>query len=348
MNAAQRALIRCQQTVAREGLSYSNQLQWRIARCIRPIAECTTFGGDPSSCRESSFACTTVGADLTGLQDHLYRSVSNSCGGVSMDRLMSAGFAQQMGDCAPTSIDAFAHCFAANLRRELGDVLGQILPSACDLLARSGVTVPAEVCAGPPMCQPPTTTTTTSTTTTTTIPLAGSLYCGGADGVVCPDGFVCDRTDPLCTQSAMPGACVPTPPATCDVGSPVCGCDGTTYASDCDRLKAGIVKARGGACDAPPSACDAANPTCPQGQFCDFTPGDCGEGGVGGLPADDRLALRPVHGVRHRRGVRLRPPYLHVGLQPARGRCPQGVRRALPVDAKAQPGRRRRDFGPEP
>jgi hypothetical protein len=53
-------------------------------------------------------------------------------------------------------------------------------------------------------------------------------------------------------------------------------------------VKAGATKARAGACDAPPSACDFANPTCPSGQFCDFTPGDCGEGGSG--------VCRPVRG----------------------------------------------------
>jgi hypothetical protein len=286
-SAAQRALARCQQTVAREGLSYSNQMQFRLSRCVRTLGDCAA--GNSSSCRNSSDACRSTSGDLAYLQDRLVRSIVGSCGDVPMGALMNAGFAPGMASCAPTTMDAFGRCVASNLRRELGDVLEQVLPSACALLTSAAVSIPSELCAGLPQCVPPSTTTTvteptttTSTTTTTTLPPVGSgpLYCGGAQNVACPDGSGCDRRDALCSQSTMPGMCV-TMPAVCGAGEPVCGCDGLTYASDCERVKAGIVQAHAGACDAPATTCNFTNPTCPDGQFCDFTPGDCGEGGNG-------------------------------------------------------------------
>lgn len=292
-NSAQRAFARCQQTVAREGLSYTSQMQWRLSRCVRTLGDCSA--GNQGSCRMSPFACRSTANDLSSLEAGFVRSVVGSCGDVPVPTLMSAGFAPGMQSCAPGSADAFARCVAANLRHELGDMLEQVMPAACTLLANAGITVPAELCAGPVPCvttstvtttteattstEAPTTTTSTSTTTTT-IPAGSALYCGGDQGVACPDGMVCDRSDPLCSQGSVPGMCV-TPAAVCDTSSPVCGCDGLTYASDCDRVKAGAVKARAGACDPTPQACSFSNPTCPQGQFCDFVPGDCGEGGDG-------------------------------------------------------------------
>jgi len=292
-NAAQRSLARCQQTVAREGLSYSTQMQWRLSRCVRTLGDCSA--GNSSSCRMAPSACHSTGDDLAYLQSGFVRSVVGSCNDVPLSTLMSAGFAPGMQTCAPTTVDAFGRCIASNLRRELGDVLEQVLPAGCALLANAGVTIPSELCAGPSQCATTSTvttttmvttttdaptTTTTSTTTTTTLPLVGALYCGGDQGIACPDGMVCDRTDALCTQGSVPGMCVTAPPV-CDAGSPVCGCDGVTYASDCARVKAGAVKARVGTCDMAPQACNFANPTCPQGQFCDFVSGDCGEGGDG-------------------------------------------------------------------
>lgn len=297
-NAAQRAFARCQQTVAREGLSYSTQMQWRLSRCVRTLGDCSA--GNSNSCRNTSDACRTAGSDLAYLQERFVRSVVGSCGDVPLSTLMNAGFASGMQTCAPGTVEAFGRCVASNLRRELGDVLEQVLPAACALLTNAGVTIPSELCAGPPQCVPTTTTTTTpvttttdtsstvtTTTTTTTLPPNGLLYCGGEQGVMCPDGMACDRTDALCTLAAPAGMCVPVP-TTCEAGSAVCGCDGLTYASDCERVKAGTVKAHPGACDAPPQGCSFADPSCPSGQFCDFTPGDCGEGGTG--------VCRPIRG----------------------------------------------------
>ena len=92
--------------------------------------------------------------------------------------------------------------------------------------------------------------------------------------------MMCDRTDPLCTQSNLLGVCVPAPEA-CSPGDPVCGCDGQTYASDCDRLMAGVAKKADEMCDPPPAVCGSGKPACQPGYFCEYPDFDCGEGLVG-------------------------------------------------------------------
>ena len=62
---AQRAFARCQQTVAREGLSYSTQMQWRLSRCVRTLGDCSA--GNSSSCRMAPSACHSTGDDLAYL-----------------------------------------------------------------------------------------------------------------------------------------------------------------------------------------------------------------------------------------------------------------------------------------
>ena len=75
------------------------------------------------------------------------------------------------------------------------------------------------------------------------------------------------------------GTCVPLPASCTADGQPVCGCDGTTYPSDCDRLRAGVVRARVGACDPPETTCGlVGGDDCPPGSFCDFPMGICAEG----------------------------------------------------------------------
>jgi hypothetical protein len=63
----------------------------------------------------------------------------------------------------------------------------------------------------------------------------------------CVDGWVCDAegcgrvTTGTCT--IMPGACI-----MIEAGAEVCGCDGVTYATDCDRLMTGVARAHFGSC----------------------------------------------------------------------------------------------------
>lgn len=62
----------------------------------------------------------------------------------------------------------------------------------------------------------------------------------------CGGGFFCEREPGDCDGSErcsrVPDVCPPT-------GTPVCGCDGETYASDCERRRAGVSKDRDGPCE---------------------------------------------------------------------------------------------------
>ena len=77
---------------------------------------------------------------------------------------------------------------------------------------------------------------------------AASNLCGGPTGG-CPPGRVCDIRG--CDVEI--GRCVPQPDECFETvesgGSLVCGCDGTTYVNDCERLYAGVALAFEGACE---------------------------------------------------------------------------------------------------
>ncbi len=72
--------------------------------------------------------------------------------------------------------------------------------------------------------------------------------CGGIAGFSCPDGQVCNYVDPTCSIVDLAGTCVPEPVVCPRVYDPVCGCDGVTYANDCERIRAGAVLAHKGEC----------------------------------------------------------------------------------------------------
>jgi hypothetical protein len=86
---------------------------------------------------------------------------------------------------------------------------------------------------------------------------------------------MCDRRSSVCDATAG-GVCVAMD-ATCDDPSPVCGCDGVTYASDCARVAAGVAVAMPGAC---PGSCWT-HDECAAGFFCETPAGDCGESQAG-------------------------------------------------------------------
>jgi len=72
--------------------------------------------------------------------------------------------------------------------------------------------------------------------------------CGGIAGLPCPEGQACQYPTDQCDTADMAGTCVNVPETCPEKGGPICGCDGKTYANECELLKAGVMPARRGAC----------------------------------------------------------------------------------------------------
>jgi hypothetical protein len=72
--------------------------------------------------------------------------------------------------------------------------------------------------------------------------------CGTIAGFPCPPGEFCEFPVDTCGIVDNGGTCVPAPDACPEIFQPVCGCDGTTYANDCERRRAGAQKAHDGRC----------------------------------------------------------------------------------------------------
>jgi hypothetical protein len=76
--------------------------------------------------------------------------------------------------------------------------------------------------------------------------------CGGLVGVPCPDGEFCDLPAGQCGVLDLSGRCVEVSGACPEFYSPVCGCNGVTYANDCLRQAAEAQKAHDGPCECVP------------------------------------------------------------------------------------------------
>lgn len=79
--------------------------------------------------------------------------------------------------------------------------------------------------------------------------------CGGHAGETCDPGEFCDY-GAQCHALDAPGVCRPIPEACIEPACrEVCGCDGTTYCSECEAHSAGVSVLHEGACE--PSDCAA-------------------------------------------------------------------------------------------
>jgi hypothetical protein len=77
----------------------------------------------------------------------------------------------------------------------------------------------------------------------------GAATCGGSTSIPCPTGQVCDYNTPdRCGSGSVTGRCIVPPDGCLTVFDPVCGCDGQTYPTDCDRARARVQLDHAGAC----------------------------------------------------------------------------------------------------
>jgi hypothetical protein len=97
---------------------------------------------------------------------------------------------------------------------------------------------------------------------------------------LCRPGLTCEIPAGACggPGSSSPGVCLARPAACPIAAVPVCGCDGRTYDSDCERMTAGVALLAPGACPParPEERCGGpAHVPCAADLFCDTGWGYC-------------------------------------------------------------------------
>jgi hypothetical protein len=83
--------------------------------------------------------------------------------------------------------------------------------------------------------------------------------CGGKDAITCNSALWCQKAEGQCAVADAPGKCDKAPSFCMRVSRPVCGCNGKTYANDCERQRVKVQLDHVGACkkETPPPASPA-------------------------------------------------------------------------------------------
>ena len=100
--------------------------------------------------------------------------------------------------------------------------------------------------------------------------------CGGFAGIPCEDpNEFCKFPEGTCDWADIFGVCTPIPNGCPDVWEPVCGCDGVTYANECEADRAAVSIRHRGVCG---QICGDFShlPPCPDDEFCKYPEGTCG------------------------------------------------------------------------
>ena len=119
--------------------------------------------------------------------------------------------------------------------------------------------------------------------------------CGGLTGAACPPSEFCFyNAGAVCGAADQTGVCRMKPTSCPAAETPVCGCDGKTYANMCEAMRGGTSVARDGECPPPAGsvACGGLRGVrCATGQYCRFALAvNCGSG-------DQTGVCTPVPGV---------------------------------------------------
>jgi Kazal-type serine protease inhibitor domain len=72
--------------------------------------------------------------------------------------------------------------------------------------------------------------------------------CGGKDAITCNSALWCQKAEGQCAAADAPGKCDKAPTFCMRVSRPVCGCNGKTYANDCERQRVRVQLDHVGAC----------------------------------------------------------------------------------------------------